>query len=162
MNLDFIRHKIMDELSLQRQLHIWRFQGNRIVFTNGCFDLLHPGHIHTLATAADFGQRLVVGLNSDRSIARLKGPHRPLQQESSRALVIAALDMVDAVVLFEEDTPLELIRRLRPDVLVKGGDYQAPQVAGYQEMLQWGGVVQIVPFLPGYSTTALEDKIRKP
>lgn len=136
-----------------------RAQG-RVVFTNGVFDLLHPGHIDVIAAARGQGDALVVGLNSDDSVRRLKGPQRPVRTEAERAYVLAALADVDAVVTFSEDTPLELIRRLRPDVLVKGGDYQPSTVVGRAEVESWGGRVVIVPLHPGQSTTSIIEKLR--
>jgi D-beta-D-heptose 7-phosphate kinase/D-beta-D-heptose 1-phosphate adenosyltransferase len=132
----------------------------RVVFTNGVFDLLHSGHIDVLAQARSQGDALVVGLNSDSSVRRLKGPDRPIQSEGERAYVLAALQDVDAVVPFSEDTPLELIQRLRPDVLVKGGDYQPNTVVGREQVESWGGRVVIVPLRPGHSTTAIIEKLR--
>lgn len=140
----------------------WRSRGEKIVFTNGCFDLLHFGHIHYLAAARDLGDRLVVGINSDASVRRLKGPHRPIQQEASRLHLMAALSCVDAVVLFEQDTPLELIRLILPEVLVKGGDWQPSQILGSDIVTQNGGEVFSLPFVEGYSTTHIEEKIRLP
>jgi D-beta-D-heptose 7-phosphate kinase/D-beta-D-heptose 1-phosphate adenosyltransferase len=131
----------------------------KLVFTNGCFDILHRGHIDYLARARGLGDRLVVGVNTDDSVARLKGPGRPVVGEEDRALVLAALEMVDAVVLFSEDTPGALIRALLPDVLVKGGDYQPEQVVGKDLVEQAGGELQILPFLPGRSTTRLLQKV---
>ena len=133
----------------------------RVVFTNGCFDLLHPGHIHTLEMARSLGDLLVVGVNSDRSVRALKGPSRPLLPESERAEILAALQAVDFVVLFDEDTPRELIARLRPDVLAKGADWGADEVVGRQEVESGGGRVVLLPLDPGYSTSAILEKIRK-
>ena len=132
-----------------------------LVFSNGVFDLLHPGHVDVLTTARLHGDALVVGINSDASVQRLKGPERPIRGERQRALVIAALEAVDAVVLFEQDTPLELIVALRPDVLVKGGDYDREAVVGRSEVEQWGGQVIIVPTTPGESTTAIIERLRE-
>lgn len=132
----------------------------RVVFTNGVFDLLHPGHIDILARARLQGDALIVGVNSDDSVRRLKGPSRPVRDERERAYVVSALESVDAVVLFAEDTPLELIRRLRPDVLVKGGDYTPDAVVGRDDVESWGGQVVIVPLVPGQSTTAIIEKLR--
>ena len=146
---------------LQQQVQAWRKAGERIVFTNGCFDILHYGHVDYLARAAGLGDRLVVGLNSDASVSRLKGTHRPIQGEQSRLHVMAALGFVDAVTLFEEDTPLELIRLLMPDVLVKGGDWQPEQIVGSGLVLAAGGEVHSLPFIEGYSTTAIENKIKR-
>jgi D-beta-D-heptose 7-phosphate kinase/D-beta-D-heptose 1-phosphate adenosyltransferase len=132
-----------------------------LVFTNGCFDLLHPGHVEYLHRARSLGDALVVGLNSDDSVRRLKGAGRPLVGERDRAGVLAGLASVDAVTLFAEDTPRELVAELLPDVLVKGGDYAPAQVVGAKEVEEAGGRVVIVPFVEGYSTTSLVDRIRK-
>jgi D-beta-D-heptose 7-phosphate kinase/D-beta-D-heptose 1-phosphate adenosyltransferase len=131
-----------------------------LVFTNGVFDLVHPGHVDVLLAARKQGDALLVAVNSDDSVRRLKGPTRPVRTESERAYVLAALAMVDAVVLFEQDTPLELIRALQPDVLVKGGDYSENSVVGAPEVRSRGGRVVIVPLTPGHSTTALVEKLR--
>lgn len=135
-------------------------QGWEVVFTNGCFDLLHYGHLYYLAQARELGDFLVVGLNSQQSVSRLKGKHRPIKDEQTRAHALAALQFVDLVVRFDEDTPLALIQRLRPDILVKGGDYELEQIVGAPEVQAWGGRVLTLPFVEGYSTTALEEKIR--
>ena len=131
-----------------------------LCFTNGCFDLLHPGHVQYLADARALGDFLVVGLNSDASVARLKGPSRPLQDEAARAAILLGLRSVDAVVLFEEDTPLELIRALQPDVLVKGGDYTPETVVGRDFVEGRGGRLVLIPFLPGHSTSKIEARIK--
>lgn len=133
-----------------------RFRRRRkIVFTNGCFDILHRGHIYYLSRARGLGDILVVGLNSDLSVKRLKGEGRPLNSERARADVLGALAFVDFVVLFGEDSPLDLIRSVRPDLLVKGGDYKVEEIVGYNEMLSWGGEVTTIPLLEGYSTTSI-------
>jgi rfaE bifunctional protein nucleotidyltransferase chain/domain len=132
----------------------------RVVFTNGVFDLLHPGHVDILVGARRHGDALVVGINSDSSVKRLKGPERPLRSEADRGYVLAALEAVDAVVVFTEDTPLELIRHLRPDVLVKGGDYTADTIVGARDVARWGGRVVIVPLRPGHSTTSIIARLR--
>jgi rfaE bifunctional protein nucleotidyltransferase chain/domain len=134
---------------------------NRIVFTNGCFDLLHRGHIYYLSRARDLGDLLVVGLNSDGSVARLKGEGRPLNDQKARAEVLGALVMVDYVILFEEDTPLNLIRKIRPDMLVKGGDYKVEEIVGHAEVTSWGGKVITIPLLEGYSTTSIIESRQK-
>lgn len=134
----------------------------RVVFTNGVFDLLHSGHVDVLAQARAQGDALVVGLNNDSSVRRLKGPQRPVRAETERAYVLSALRDVDAVVMFSEDTPLALIRHLRPDVLVKGGDYGPDTVVGRDDVESWGGRVVIVPLRPGQSTTSIIDKLRAP
>jgi len=137
----------------------WRNEGKRVVFTNGCFDLLHPGHITYLNDAKDLGDILILGLNDDASIQRLKGDSRPINPLHDRAIMLAALKCMDAVVAFSEDTPLNLISALKPDVLVKGGDYSVDTIVGAQEILQAGGEVQVIPFLDGYSSTALIQRI---
>ena len=131
-----------------------------LCFTNGCFDLLHPGHVKYLEDVRALGDFLVVGLNSDASVARLKGPSRPLQNEEARAMILCGLRSVDAVVRFDEDTPWELIKALQPDVLAKGGDYTAETVVGRDVVEARGGRVVLVPFLPGHSTTAIEERVR--
>ena len=133
----------------------------RVVFTNGCFDLLHPGHIQTLEKARSLGDLLVVGVNSDRSVRALKGPCRPLVAGSERAEILAALEAVDFVVLFDQDTPRELIARLHPDVLVKGADWGAEEIVGREEVEAAGGRVVSLPLEPGYSTSAILEKIRR-
>ncbi|HUB62581.1 MAG TPA: D-glycero-beta-D-manno-heptose 1-phosphate adenylyltransferase [Puia sp.] len=156
-----IPHKIFDRPGLIHQVNRWRVMGKTIAFTNGCFDILHQGHIASLSDAAREADFLVVGLNSDASTGRLKGPGRPINDEHARAIVIAALLMVDAVTLFDEDTPLNLINTIRPDVLVKGGDYTLEQIVGAKEVLSWGGRVVINPIVPGFSTTGILEKITK-
>lgn len=135
-----------------------RPRDRRVVFTNGCFDVLHPGHVEHLAQAKTLGDVLVVGLNSDASVRRLKGAGRPLVTEADRALALAALRSVDAVTLFDEDTPLELISTLLPDVLVKGGDYDLDGIVGRQAVEEAGGEVRVLPFVEGYSTTGILDR----
>jgi rfaE bifunctional protein nucleotidyltransferase chain/domain len=139
----------------------WQEAGQKVVFTNGCFDLLHLGHVDYLENAKNLGDRLVIGLNSDSSIGRFKGPSRPLQDQNSRARVLAALQFVDLVVFFNEDTPLELISQLRPNVLVKGSDYLAENIVGAEVVKKNGGVVKTIDFVPGYSTTKIVEKIKK-
>ena len=131
-----------------------------VVFTNGVFDLIHPGHVDVLIAARAAGDALLVGLNSDASVRRLKGAERPVRGQAERALVLAALESVDAVAVFDEDTPLELINATRPDVIVKGGDYTPDTVVGRREVESWGGRVVIVPLTPGQSTTAIIEKLR--
>jgi rfaE bifunctional protein nucleotidyltransferase chain/domain len=144
-----------------QKIQLWRSQHEIIVFTNGVFDILHQGHIYSLAQAAAEGNRLIVGLNSDRSVKKLKGESRPVNNQDSRALVLASLLMVDLVIMFDDETPLELIRTILPDVLVKGGDYKAEEIAGYEEVMTAGGRVVINPTLPGYSTTSLIERMKK-
>lgn len=145
----------------RRQVQQLQVLGRRVVFTNGCFDLLHVGHVRYLQAARALGDFFVVGLNDDASVRRLsKGPGRPLVPQAERAEILAALACVDAVIIFSQDTPLELIRTLRPNVLVKGGDYTLETIVGRAEVLSWGGEVRVIPFVPGYSTTSLIQRIR--
>lgn len=139
----------------------WKDEGLKIVFTNGCFDLLHPGHAHYLAEAKALGDRLIIGLNSDDSVRRLKGDQRPINPLEARKAMLEALKPVDAVIAFEEDTPLALIQDVEPDVLVKGGDYTIDTVVGHEHILRRGGEVRILSFLPGYSSTSIIEKISK-
>jgi rfaE bifunctional protein nucleotidyltransferase chain/domain len=155
-----IEHKIADQEELLRMLARWRFRDQRIVFTNGCFDLIHRGHIEYLVQARALGDHLVVGLNTDDSVKRLKGAHRPIKDLDTRLHVLASFVFVDAVISFNEDTPMELIRTLRPDVLVKGGDWKPEQIVGGEFVQSYGGEVMSLPFVEGYSTTLLEEKIR--
>jgi len=152
--------KISSADSAQMQVLAWRSNGGKIVFTNGCFDLLHPGHIHLLHQARALGDRLIVGLNTDSSVRRLKGPGRPILSENDRAILLAALSCVDLVVRFDEDTPLALIETLRPDVLVKGNDYRIDQVVGRESVEAYGGRIELVSVLTGHSTTNISNKIR--
>ena len=152
--------KILDLERLQMRIANWRESGETIVFTNGCFDILHVGHITLLEECRRFGSKLVLGLNADASISRLKGPERPIVRERERATVMAALAAIDAVVLFEEDTPLELIRAIRPNVLVKGGDYSIETVVGHEDVIAAGGRVEIVPTVQGFSTTNIVNKLK--
>ena len=152
--------KILDGERLSKRIAEWRASGETIVFTNGCFDLLHVGHITLLEDCRRFGSKVVLGLNSDSSVQRLKGPTRPVVGETERARVMAALAAVDAVVLFDEDTPLELIRTIKPNVLVKGGDYNIETVVGHEDVIASGGRVEIVPTVEGFSTTNIVKKLR--
>jgi rfaE bifunctional protein nucleotidyltransferase chain/domain len=160
-SISILRNKIFNLDSLIIKVNVWRFQNHRIVFTNGCFDILHQGHIDYLARAADLGTKLVLGLNTDASIKRLnKAPSRPIQDQVSRSVILASLFFVDAVVLFDEDTPLNLIESLNPDVLVKGADYTIDGIVGADFVLSKGGQVKTINYLPGYSTTAIEQRIK--
>ena len=150
--------KVVSRQELLTRVALWRANGERVAFTNGCFDLLHIGHITVLEQARHFGDRLIVAINSDASVSGLKGPDRPIVGERERARVLAALAAVDAVVVFNEATPLELILAARPDVIVKGGDYDADTVVGAREVQSWGGQVKIVPLVAGFSTTRLIEK----
>lgn len=162
MNIEQIKNtKILDLETLQKHVAGLKLKGEKIVFTNGCFDIIHAGHIHTLSEAKALGTKLIVGINSDASVQRLKGPKRPIQSEDERALIVAALSFVDFVILFEEDTPYHLIKNLLPNILVKGGDYTIDEIVGADIVLQHGGKVEMIPFLEGFSTTNTIDKISK-
>jgi rfaE bifunctional protein nucleotidyltransferase chain/domain len=158
---EIIPLKIYSRPELVKQVSRWRFLGKKISFTNGCFDILHSGHIASLSEAAREGDILVVGVNTDASTKRLKGEERPVNNEDSRALLLASLAIVDAVTLFEEDTPYELITAIMPDVIVKGGDYTIDQMIGAKEVIARGGRVVINPILDGFSTTGIIKKIRR-
>ncbi|NTU69143.1 MAG: D-glycero-beta-D-manno-heptose 1-phosphate adenylyltransferase [Chlorobiaceae bacterium] len=153
--------KLLTREEARRQVLGWQEEGRRVVFTNGCFDILHAGHVRYLAAARGLGEALVVGLNSDASVRRLKGPNRPVCCQEDRAEVLAALGVVDAVVLFDEDTPEQLIGTLLPDVLVKGADWAVEQIAGSAAVLAHGGSVQTVPLLEGRSTSGVIEAIVK-
>ena len=157
---DLINQKIFSTETLESQLNIWRFKGKKVVFTNGCFDLLHLGHIDYLSKAADLGDVLVIGLNTDQSVSRIKGPHRPITDQKSRSGILASLFFVDAIIPFDEETPLDLIKLVQPDVLVKGSDYKAEEIVGYEVVSAKGGQVETIDFLPGYSTSLIENKIK--
>lgn len=157
----FLNEKMLTYDTLEGVLTRWRLKDRSIVFTNGCFDILHLGHIDYLMRAADLGNQLIVGINSDASVRRLKGEHRPINDENSRKRIIASLFFVSAVVVFEEDTPFELIKRVQPDILVKGGDYTPDNVVGADIVNAKGGEVKILDFVEGYSTTGIEQKIRE-
>ncbi len=167
--LEIIKLKIHTVESLLKTIAVWRLKNNKIVFTNGCFDILHLGHLDYLSKAADLGGRLIIGLNSDASIKKLnKGENRPIQDEQSRLLILSALQFVDAVILFNEDTPEQLIKLLQPDVLVKGADYDSNEtnqnhknyISGSYTVKASGGEVKTIPFLEGFSTTKIENKIK--
>lgn len=159
MILDDIKNKIVSISQLETLLKARH--GERIVFTNGCFDLVHRGHVDYLSRARDLGDLLVLGLNSDASVSRLKGPERPIVDEQSRALLLAAFSFVDYVVLFDEDTPLNLIQQVQPDVLVKGGDYKIENIVGYDVVKAKGGDVVTIDFVEGFSTTGIVEKLRR-
>lgn len=152
--LQLIKNKIYSSV-FRVPCSVFHAQGSKVVFTNGCFDILHRGHVEYLAKAADMGDVLVVGLNTDASVRRLKGESRPVNNQEARALVLASLSFVDAVVLFDEDTPYELIKAVRPDVLVKGADYKPEEIVGYDIVTSYGGKVEVVDLVEGYSTTQL-------
>lgn len=155
-----INDKIFDLQLLMNNIETWRSEKKKIVFTNGCFDLIHLGHIEILARSSDFGDKLIIGVNSDLSIKKLKGKNRPITKESSRIKQLSALEFVDAVVLFDEETPLKLIKTIKPDVITKGGDYTVKNVVGNEVVSQKNGEVVIIPLTQGYSTTSILNKIK--
>jgi rfaE bifunctional protein nucleotidyltransferase chain/domain len=159
---ELIEEKIYsDRRILSDQIANWKSFNEKIVFTNGCFDLLHLGHIDYLSKAADLGDRLVIGINTDSSVSRLKGDNRPVIGEVTRATKLAAMAFVDAVVYFDEETPIELISEVKPDILVKGGDYTLDQIVGANEVMKDGGKVEIISFLEGHSSSAIIEKVKK-
>jgi D-glycero-beta-D-manno-heptose 1-phosphate adenylyltransferase len=155
-------NKICDLTSLKATVKSWQDGQLKVVFTNGVFDLVHIGHITYLAKAAGLGHKLIIGLNSDSSVKRLKGPERPINDQNNRAALLAALFFVDAVVVFDEDTPLNLISNLLPDILVKGADYAVENIVGAKEVIANGGEVKTISFVEGYSSSSIIQKIRKP
>lgn len=155
-----IIHKVFEKEKLAQQLVIWRLQDKKVVFTNGVYDILHQGHIALLCEAASLGDILIVGVNSDASVKKLKGESRPVNNQYSRTLLLASLIMVDAVIIFEEDTPLDLIKLITPRVLVKGGDYTVETIVGAKETIAAGGEVKIVPTEQGFSTTLIIEKTK--
>lgn len=161
--MDFLNHsrsKIIDRRDLTSLLTYWRFKDLKIVFTNGCFDILHLGHIDYLSKARELGDILVLGLNTDNSVRRLKGENRPVNGEEARAMILASLSCIDAVVLFDEETPYSLIDLVKPDILVKGSDYQPHEIVGYDIVTASGGSIETIPFLEGYSTTGIIEKLK--
>ena len=160
-NFKNIKSKIYSLSDLKIQSDKWKENGEKIVFTNGCFDLVHRGHIEVLANTADLGDKLIIGLNSDSSIKELKGENRPIMDEISRAILLASLQFVDAIVFFSEETPYKLIETLIPDVLAKGGDYKVTEIAGNGVVLENGGEVILVPFIDGVSSTKIVEKIKQ-
>lgn len=159
--LQVIKNKIVDKESITKLVANFRLKNQSIVFTNGCFDIIHQGHVTYLAQAASLGNRLIVGINSDASVQKLKGQNRPIQDENSRALIMASLHVVSAVIIFEEDTPLNLIQLIEPNFLVKGGDWELSKIVGANEVQSYGGKVLSIPFIDGYSTTSIETKIKQ-
>lgn len=160
--IEAIEKKIYQLPELHKLIGTWKVIGKTFAFSNGCFDILHEGHIYSLSQAAKEADYLIVGVNSDASTKRLKGKDRPINNEHSRALLLASLLIVDAVIIFEEDTPYELITSILPDVIVKGGDYTLEQIVGAKEVVANGGKVVINPILEGFSTTGIVEKIKKP
>lgn len=159
-NLKKISKKIYSLNDLKIQLQNWRDSGDSIVFTNGCFDILHQGHIEVLAKTADLGNRLIIGLNSDSSVKLLKGKNRPINTERARALLLAAIDFVDAIILFPEETPKQLIAQIQPNILAKGGDYKITEIVGHHTVTQNGGKVISIPLTEGFSSTLIIEKIQ--
>lgn len=159
--LDIINSKVLNDVHLNQQIAIWRFLSKKIVFTNGCFDILHLGHIDYLSKAKDLGDILLIGLNTDDSVKRLKGDNRPIKNQQERAILLASLQFVDGIILFDEDTPYKLIQKIKPDILVKGSDYRKEEIVGADIIQNTGGEIITIDFLEGYSTTAILDKIRK-
>jgi rfaE bifunctional protein nucleotidyltransferase chain/domain len=156
-----IKDKILDWPGAKERVEQWKTAGQKTVFTNGCFDLLHYGHVHYLSAAADQGDRLIIGLNARASVSRLKGPHRPINDDLTRRHLLAAFGFIDAVVEFDQDTPYELIQLLQPDILVKGGDWSPADIVGSDIVLAKGGIVKSLPYIEGYSTTNIEAKIKQ-
>ncbi len=156
---EIVKSKILQGEEFARKLAYWRFKGYKIVFTNGCFDILHAGHVEYLSKAASEGDILIIGLNSDDSVRRLKGASRPINNQDARALLIASLGFVSAVVIFGEDTPYELIKTVQPDILIKGSDYKPKEIVGYDILTAKGGLVKTVDLVEGFSTTSIEQKI---
>ncbi len=159
--LEIIHSKILDDEGLNQQLAIWRFLARKIVFTNGCFDIIHLGHIDYLSKAKDLGDILLIGLNTDDSVKRLKGNNRPIKDQQERAILLASLLFVDGVILFDEDTPYNLIKKIEPNILVKGSDYRKEDIVGADIIQNTGGDIMTIDFLEGYSTSSILDKIRK-
>jgi rfaE bifunctional protein nucleotidyltransferase chain/domain len=157
-SLQVIKSKIFTWDHLQKRIAVWRFKGKKIVFTNGCFDILHLGHVEYLAKSRDLGNVLIVGLNSDESVRRIKGMQRPVNNQEARSITLAALSFVDAVVIFGEDTPLNLIRLVTPDILVKGKDYEGREIVGADVVEAGGGVVATIELTKGFSTTGILEK----
>ncbi len=155
-----LQSKITPHKGLQSQLDTWRAANKKIIFTNGCFDILHRGHVEYLSKAADMGDILIIGLNTDHSVSRLKGKNRPINDQYSRALLLSALSFVDAITLFDEDTPLNLITMVKPDILVKGGDYNVDDIVGHDIVEAYGGKVVTIPLTNGYSTTKTIEKMK--
>ena len=154
-----IENKIQSIAQMEITLKQWRAEKCNIVFTNGCFDIIHLGHIDYLSKAADLGDRLIIGVNTDSSVSRIKGPLRPINDQSSRLHVLASMEFVSMLVLFDEPTPYELIARVQPDVLVKGADYKPEEIVGYEIVKAKGGRIFTIDYLPGYSTSAIEKRI---
>ena len=157
--IEKIKNKITSLTTLQIKLREWEKKGNKIIFTNGCFDIIHQGHIDYLAKAKDLGDILIIGLNTDKSVSEIKGKNRPIQDQKSRAVILASMQFVDSIVYFSDPTPYELIKAIQPDILVKGADYKPEEIVGYDIVKAKGGEIKTLKFLEGYSTSAIEKKI---
>ncbi len=160
-HLDYIKNKILTPHALLSKRAYWSFKNQSVVFTNGCFDIIHRGHVEYLAKAASLGTVMVIGVNTDHSVRKIKGKDRPVQDQDTRALVLAAMEFVSAVILFDEDTPYELIKSVQPDILVKGADYKPEDIVGYDIVTGRGGKVVTIPFVEGFSTTSIIQKLSK-
>ena len=161
-SLEKVKNKIYTNgKAAERVLNSWRKAGEKIVFTNGCFDIVHLGHIEILSKASDLGSKLIIGLNSDLSVKRIKGSGRPHQDEYSRSLILASFEFVDLIIFFAEDTPINLIQSIKPDILVKGGDYNPSEIVGYEFVTKNKGKVVVIKFVEGYSTTSIIKRIKK-
>ena len=159
-NIDYIKEKCYNLSNINQKINEWRNNNQKIIFTNGCFDILHQGHIELLSNCADLGDKLIIGLNSDESIKKIKGENRPINNEKSRKILLGALKFVDAIIVFSEETPKNLIQIIKPDILVKGGDYKISNIVGHDIVKENGGKVVIFPLVKNYSSTNIIDKIR--
>ena len=157
--IEIAQKKIIPDEQMDYAIAYWRFKQFRVVFTNGCFDIIHRGHIEYLAKARELGDILVVGLNTDESVKRIKGDGRPLQDQDSRALILASLSFVGAVIFFNEDTPYELIKKIQPDILVKGGDYKPEKIVGFDVVQKKGGTIKTIEFIDGFSSSSMIQKL---
>ena len=159
VKIDLIKNKIVKPEELNQLKAYWKFKGFKVAFTNGCFDILHRGHVEYLLKAADLGNILIIGLNSDKSVKRIKGKGRPVQDETSRSLILASLQFVNYVILFDEDTPYNLIKSVEPDILVKGADYKKEEIVGHDIVENYGGKVITIDLVEGYSSTSILNKM---
>lgn len=160
-HLKINQQKILNQEGLNSKIAYWKFKGYKVVFTNGCFDIIHLGHIDYLSKARDLGDILIIGLNTDNSVSRIKGPSRPVNNETARANILASFNFVDAIVLFDEETPYELINNVKPDILVKGSDYKPEDIVGYGIVKNSGGMIETIDFLEGYSTSSIIEKLKQ-
>ncbi len=160
-NLTRISKKIYSRVDLEKMIDNWKQNSNKIVFTNGCFDIVHRGHIDVLSKIADLGDKIIVGINSDKSINKIKGEKRPIIDQVSRSLLLASIGFIDAVIIFDNDTPLELIESINPDILAKGGDYKVEEIVGHNTVIKNGGRVITIPLVKGFSTTNIVNYINE-